>query len=79
MLYAYVIVYTVCLPTIKISILLFYHRVFPIRRFTILLYAAGTFITLWFLSALLVAIFQCTPIHSFWDKLVQGKCINSYV
>ncbi|KAI9823588.1 MAG: hypothetical protein M1832_002369 [Thelocarpon impressellum] len=75
-LYAYDIVYTLCLPMIKMSVLLFYHRIFPTRSVTVVLCASGVFVVLWCLSALLVAIFSCRPIGYFWDKAQLGRCID---
>ena len=76
LLYAYDMLYSLCLPCMKLSILLFYGRIFPTRRFTIVLYISCAFIVMWCVSALLVAIFACRPIAHFWTQSLPGRCIN---
>ena len=62
---------------VKISILLFYRRIFRIAYFTLLLNFVGTFVLLWAISGVLVAVFQCQPVSVFWNKLIAGGCINT--
>lgn len=66
------------MPLIKLSVILFYHRIFPVRRVAVVLYIFGAFIVVWCLSALIVTVFVCRPIRYFWDKSIDGKCINFY-
>ena len=62
---------------IKISMLIFYYRLFPSHRFRIwckvmLAFCGATTITFAFAT-----IFQCTPLSFSWDKNIQGGyCIN---
>ena len=76
--YAYLIIYSICLPAVKMSILLFYYRVFNTRPWVTILRAVGLFIALWSVTAFLVALNQCRPIRFFWDKSIDGSCVNSY-
>ncbi|KAI9672329.1 MAG: hypothetical protein M1817_003351 [Caeruleum heppii] len=75
-LYWYEILYTITMASIKLSILLFYRRIFPTRKFSYALYAVGLFVTLWCIATTLVAAFQCTPIAGMWDPTLKLRCIN---
>ena len=66
------------MPTIKISILLFYYRIFTTQPWVRILQFVGAFLSMWLISATLVAINQCTPIAGFWDRSLEARCINSY-
>jgi hypothetical protein len=35
------------------------------------------FIIIQFIAYLMLTVFQCTPVHSFWDKNVSGYCSNA--
>ncbi|OQE27988.1 hypothetical protein PENFLA_c005G06677 [Penicillium flavigenum] len=61
----------------KISILLFYVRIFPVRKFQIFAYIVGAVVLGHGIGVLLAAIFQCSPIAYTWDKtIVGGSCFN---
>ncbi|KAG7005424.1 hypothetical protein G7Y79_00020g049520 [Physcia stellaris] len=73
---------------IRISLLLFYRRVFAtmVRRVRIAMWCVGLYVVLWFIPSLIVFIYQCDPIYFFWDrtyKLVgldpptEGTCLPS--
>ncbi|RDW77905.1 hypothetical protein BP5796_05757 [Coleophoma crateriformis] len=70
LLYLAVLVFT------KISILLFYLRVFTRTWFRTSVKLMIAFVALWGVAFILVAIFQCRPIHGAWDKTVPAVCIN---
>jgi len=78
-IFALEILYSIALTSTKISILTLYHGLFPGKTFTQLLYGLGAFCIAWGISVFFVAIFSCTPIHGFWDILMQPppKCINN--
>ncbi|KAI9852405.1 MAG: hypothetical protein M1824_001994 [Vezdaea acicularis] len=77
--YSYNILNLLTYPFVKISILLFYRRIFPARNriFSGAIWFGIGFITLMLVSNVLVAIFACHPVRAFWDFTVKGKCINS--
>ena len=76
-LYIFEIFYPPSVAITKLSILLFYARIFPTRNFTRVLYAVGSFTLVWCVSTQFVAIFQCHPIHSFWTRFSgDSKCID---
>ena len=61
----------------KTAILLLYLRVFGIRRHFRWLVFAVLFITDGYLTAcLIVQIAGCQPPHKFWDRFVQGDCVD---
>ena len=76
-MFAAEICYGICLPLIKISILLLYRSIFPTRGFTIATNVVGAFVLAWGIACLLVSIFSCTPIYGFWDITTPSTCINT--
>jgi len=69
-------IYNTALSLIKFSILLFYGRIFVVKRFRIALWMVGGVVLGWLISMNMVVIFQCSPIHKTWDVMTPGKCIN---
>lgn len=62
---------------IKFSILSFYGSIFPQQTFRYIRIGVAIFMTMWAISASVVAIFQCTPIAFGWDPTIQGgSCVN---
>ncbi|KAI4146297.1 MAG: hypothetical protein L6R39_003496 [Caloplaca ligustica] len=77
-----------CLGLIKVSILLFYRRMFTMHRraFEVAFYILGTYTLLLTIATLVVFILQCLPITFFWDRayflekvrpphVVKGHCL----
>lgn len=63
-------------PT-KLSILYLYYRIFYVsRRFTIMLWVVGIFVTCYCLMQAFASIFQCLPIYSNWTIGVEHFCVN---
>ncbi|KAL4997992.1 hypothetical protein BDV10DRAFT_201439 [Aspergillus recurvatus] len=61
----------------KLSILLFYLRIFQTRTFQILSYATGFLVLGHGIGVFLAAIFQCLPVQYTWDKEIPGgSCFN---
>ena len=63
--------------------ILFQYRIFPIVQFRRILLWLHHFVLCLTISCVLVSIFQCVPIHDFWDTLagtlspgLGGRCIN---
>lgn len=75
-LYIYLIGYFSATSFVKFAILAFYRRIFPVQQLKLLLVAATGIVICYFLGSLLTAIFQCQPIHHFWDRAGSGKCAN---
>ncbi|KAI9667984.1 MAG: hypothetical protein M1821_000804 [Bathelium mastoideum] len=65
------------LTLIKISILLFYVRIFDTRHFRPRVYIVGALVIAWFFANMFTALFQCNPIKKAWlPTLPYGHCIN---
>jgi len=70
--------YTLTLPLIKISILLFYRGIFLGRRFEIMTYIIGAFVLAWFAAGFFLGMFGCHPIRANWDVNLDPitNCVN---
>lgn len=65
------------LPAIKLSILLFYRRLFPTPWMRLACNIVGGFLMLWYLAFQITAIVQCIPTRYYWDKKGEkGNCIK---
>lgn len=54
-----------------------YLRLFPTRFVKYGTGILGTVATMWFISILLVVIFQCSPVAMAWDPLIStGHCVD---
>ena len=63
---------------IKTSLILLYYRIFGVVRwFRWLLAVAWSIVLLYYVIALFVAVFECTPVPFYWDKNIKGgTCID---
>jgi hypothetical protein len=61
----------------KLSILLFYRRIFATRIFRQITNAVGFVVLAWFAAVILVSIFSCVPVNGYWDRTVPATCIDS--
>ena len=69
--------YALAITMAKISILLFYRRIFNnILSFRYAIYIVGGFCLLWFFVVVLVSILQCHPVSYAWNKSIDGSCID---
>jgi hypothetical protein len=70
------VLYATAVTLTKISIIASYIRVFPTRTFHYFMYiTAAVIIGLW-VCAVLVTIFQCSPVRAAWDFTLENrKCI----
>lgn len=72
------IILTCAITTTRLSLLLFYCRVFPIQRFRTITAITGLVIIAWWMGTTLAIMFTCIPVHAFWDRSVEGKCVNEH-
>jgi hypothetical protein len=63
-------------PVTKISILLLYYRVFPNRKFRLVVIISLIWMTAHFFSFILEVVLQCIPINLLWDMTLKGKCTS---
>ncbi|KAI4250642.1 MAG: hypothetical protein L6R42_008701, partial [Xanthoria sp. 1 TBL-2021] len=86
--YSLALLQAFCLGLIKLSILLFYRRIFTMHRraFQIAFYVLGTYTLLLTIATFIVFLLQCVPISLFWDiayriegvrppHLAKGHCL----
>ncbi|PLB54028.1 hypothetical protein P170DRAFT_469499 [Aspergillus steynii IBT 23096] len=76
-LYSYQLVYATSILFIKTSILAYYKRIFSVRQFRIAVYALGALVLAWWIAVVFISIFSCKPIHGFWDKAINPRCVNT--
>lgn len=69
-------IYALTSPAVKLSIVLFYRKIFAVRKFRIAAnYLIGTCVA-WGTATFLSAALQCMPLAKFWDPSVNGYCFN---
>ncbi|KAG6354181.1 hypothetical protein INS49_004785 [Diaporthe citri] len=73
--YALEILFGIAITTVKFSILWFYWELFAtsggVTHNKRIIQVAAVACTIWFLVMNFLVIFQCIPIHAYWDKLAQ--------
>ncbi|KAL8868570.1 MAG: hypothetical protein Q9174_004905, partial [Haloplaca sp. 1 TL-2023] len=72
------IMFASAISVTRLSLLVFYHRLFPVRRFTIVAVIMGVILIAWWISFLFAIIFSCIPVAFFWDKSIIGSCVNEH-
>ncbi|KAM0466820.1 hypothetical protein ACHAPV_000329 [Trichoderma viride] len=73
------ILYFLEVAMLKLSLLLFYIRIFPGKTVRNILWATFAACSAFGLSFALVAVFQCTPVKFYWEKWDgehHGTCLN---
>lgn len=68
--------YFVLCPSIKISIICFYRRIFTMKPFQWTSFALNTLIAAWGAGIFLACSLQCRPLRAYWDKSIDGHCFN---
>ncbi|RAL08854.1 putative integral membrane protein [Aspergillus homomorphus CBS 101889] len=68
------ILYTLSICFTKYSILMFYWRIFGMSNIRYPIYLIGFVVTGWGLGVIFTTIFQCLPVHGFWDKTIPSHC-----
>lgn len=76
LLLAFECIYVTVVMLVKASILVMYHRIFPVKGFRMAVYIIGGIVVSWWLAIVLVCIFQCDPIPKAWLPWIPGTCIN---
>lgn len=74
--WASVWIYYCGLCLVKVSILLQYLRVFPSKKFRIAAFSLMFVVVGYSLGTMFSAMFICTPIRHFWDRSIDGTCLN---
>lgn len=80
LVFAMEFVYSCTIPSIKMSVIMFYHRIFSVRRFNYVLYFCSFLVIGWFIGVMVVHLVQCQPIPHIWEKFEdppgEGHCID---
>jgi len=69
--------YSITSPVIKISVVLFYRRIFTTHSFRLAANAVILMITLWGVATFLAAALQCRPLKAYWDITIHGQCFDA--
>ncbi|KAF2867546.1 hypothetical protein BDV95DRAFT_610930 [Massariosphaeria phaeospora] len=70
------LLYGVAVMAVKMSVLLFYRRTFPVENFKKWVWFYGALNIIWFLTITFVSVFQCKPVAKAWDDSLEGRCVN---
>ncbi|KAF4541563.1 Integral membrane protein [Lasiodiplodia theobromae] len=76
LLVAFECVYCTGVGLVKLSLLLMYARIFPLKGFRIGAYILGFITVGWVIAINCVSIFQCRPIRKAWFPTMPGECID---
>jgi hypothetical protein len=69
--------YILILAFTKVSILMFYLRVFQRPLFRKIVMVNVGFVILIGVIFMFVVIFQCNPVNGFWDKTIESTCVDA--
>ena len=75
-LYAITLLMTPGLLFPKLALLALFLRIFVGKLFRAAVWFTVAFLVVGFSIYFVVDIFACSPVHYYWDKLVDGQCIN---
>ncbi|ATZ48765.1 hypothetical protein BCIN_03g09320 [Botrytis cinerea B05.10] len=75
-LIAFECLYVTCVCFTKLSLLLMYRRIFPVRSIKIGSLILGGLSVAWCISIIMVSVFQCIPMQKIWNPTLEGHCIN---
>lgn len=73
------VLYLMCIMLAKVSILLFYNRLFGInKRFRLISYGVMAFVVSYCVASAFTIVFQCTPPKATWNLLlrVTSHCLS---
>ncbi|KAK2050936.1 hypothetical protein LY76DRAFT_653034, partial [Colletotrichum caudatum] len=76
--YTSIVLYNAALGGIKMTFLLQYYRVLAVQKMKKVFIGSMVIIGAWSVSQILLMIFTCSPIATFWDKTIPGTCLPNY-
>ncbi|PBP17006.1 putative integral membrane protein [Diplocarpon rosae] len=68
--------YITTILTIKVSILLMYYRIFPVRSMKIAAYVMSIITVLWWIPLMILTQTHCLPYEKLYKPWVPGHCVN---
>ena len=73
------VVYDTSITIIRMSVLLFYHRIFgKEHRFKMALWITMVILVAWYIAITALAVFQCSPVKKQFDLTIPGHCLSFY-
>ncbi|KAJ5765735.1 hypothetical protein N7520_005294 [Penicillium odoratum] len=69
--------YFILCPSIKISIICFYRRVFTTPKFQQVTLGINCLIAAWGAGIFFACAGQCRPLRAYWDQSIDGHCFNA--
>lgn len=60
----------------RFSILALYLRIFSDKKLRVAIWVTASFVTLQWLGFAITSVFQCIPVYHFWDRAVEGVCVD---
>ncbi|KAK6517610.1 hypothetical protein TWF281_004259 [Arthrobotrys megalospora] len=70
------VLFVPCVGLTKLSILVFYHRVFSSKSFRWFVYAGVAYVVAYSISSIVTVFLQAIPLRAYWDKTIPGKFID---
>ena len=71
------LIYSTGLTLVKLSVLLFYARVFrTVRTYRISFWIVGFMIVAWYIAIDFLVIFSCIPVQKSWNTSIPGHCLD---
>lgn len=70
------LLYNFAVAFTKLSAVCFYYRTFTSKLLHRCLIVFGGAIMIWLIGSSFAVVFQCSPIHGFWDHNVESTCIE---
>lgn len=71
------IIYIIVQTMTKVSVLLLYYRIFPQLWFRRVLFTLIGAMFIHFIVFTAIIVTACKPIDSFWNKMIDGKCLDT--
>ena len=73
------VVYDTSITIIRMSVVLFYRRIFgKDRRFRMALWVTVAILIAWYIAITVLAVFQCSPVKKQFDYTIPGSCLSFY-
>ncbi|KAJ5356136.1 hypothetical protein N7517_010745 [Penicillium concentricum] len=70
------ILYTSCIASIKLSILMLYRRLFPVKTMKYAVNVVSLIVILWAACGVLAGCFTCIPTEKLWHPMLEGGCMD---
>jgi hypothetical protein len=71
--------YILVLTLIKVALVVFYLEIFDSRRFRITAYIVMVYIIITSLISFFITIFVCKPVSFYWNRDIEGTCMDPQV